>query len=381
MLEPRLGPPLAALLALGACTSPDFGDAKNHGDEDRIYFSGYGVNVDKETKAKALPDAADKSSTALAGGSSPVKAAAAARGWPTAALASTGGPPPGGATELSFEDTARGAGPVAKEGDVVRVHYTGRLTDGTEFDSSVKRNKPFEFPLGKGRVIKGWDQGVVGMKVGGKRTLTVPPDLGYGNRAAGKIPPGSTLVFDIELIEIVPPLPDAQGDDAYKGTALRKFKTAGKVAVSVYKEGEGREAQAGDIVEVHYTGTLDSDGSQFDSSIKRGQPIKFPVGTGRVIKGWDEAIIGMKSGELRRIVIPALMGYGERARPKIPANSDLVFTIELMRVTKGTPPVARPPAAKRGGQAGTRPGGKPGTRPGGKPVKAVPAKPAKPAGQ
>ena len=204
MLEPRLGLSLAALLALGACTSPDFGDAKNHGDEDRIYCSGYGVNVDKETKATALPAAADDTSTALAGGVSPVKAAATARGWPTAALASTGAPPAGGATELSYEDTAPGAGSPAKEGDVVRVHYTGRLTDGTEFDSSVKRNKPFEFPLGKGRVIKGWDQGVVGMKVGGKRKLEVPAHLAYGERQIGSmIPANSDLSFEIELLEVL----------------------------------------------------------------------------------------------------------------------------------------------------------------------------------
>ena len=237
------------------------------------------------------------------------------------------------AGRLSFEDTIKGTGPAVKAGDTIRVHYTARLTDGTEFDSSVKRDRPFEFPLGRGRVIKGLDLGVVGMQAGGKRTLIIPPEHGYGARAAGKIPPDSTLVFDIELIEIISLLPDAQGDDTYKGTAVRNFKTDGNVAVTVYKEGEGRAAQPGDIVEVHYTGTLASDGSRFDSSIKRGLPFKFTVGKGRVIKGLDEAIIGMRTGELRRIEIPAVMAYGERARPKIPANSDLVFTIELMRVS------------------------------------------------
>lgn len=104
---------------------------------------------------------------------------------------------------LGIVDVSVGKGPAAKAGDKVKVHYTGTLTNGTEFDSSRKRNQPFEFVLGQGRVIKGWDQGVAGMKVGGKRKLTIPPSLGYGARGAGgSIPPNSTLLFDVELVEI-----------------------------------------------------------------------------------------------------------------------------------------------------------------------------------
>ena len=96
-----------------------------------------------------------------------------------------------------------GKGAVAKAGDQVSVHYVGTLMDGTEFDSSRSRGKPFDFPLGKGRVIKGWDQGVAGMKVGGKRKLTIPPDLAYGPRGAPpKIPPNSTLQFEVELLGV-----------------------------------------------------------------------------------------------------------------------------------------------------------------------------------
>jgi len=111
-------------------------------------------------------------------------------------------PPPPGPKELVKEDVVVGTGPEAKVGDKVKVHYTGTLFNGTQFDSSVGR-EPFEFEIGKGSVIKGWDQGVPGMKIGGKRKLTIPSDLAYGESGSGdKIPPSSPLKFDIELLGI-----------------------------------------------------------------------------------------------------------------------------------------------------------------------------------
>jgi FKBP-type peptidyl-prolyl cis-trans isomerase len=106
-------------------------------------------------------------------------------------------------SELIIEDLTAGSGDEAKAGKTVVVHYTGWLTDGTKFDSSKDRNEPFDFSLGAGHVIKGWDQGVAGMKVGGKRKLTIPPEMGYGSRGAGGvIPPNATLVFEVELLGI-----------------------------------------------------------------------------------------------------------------------------------------------------------------------------------
>ncbi len=104
---------------------------------------------------------------------------------------------------LKYEDLKEGTGLIAKAGDTVEVHYTGWLTDGKKFDCSLDRKQPFAFKLGAGRVIQGWDEGVAGMKIGGKRKLSIPADLGYGKRGAGGvIPPGAELVFEVELLKI-----------------------------------------------------------------------------------------------------------------------------------------------------------------------------------
>lgn len=106
------------------------------------------------------------------------------------------------ASGLSYEDLVTGTGAVASPGSMVSVHYTGWLTDGTKFDSSVDRGQPFDFQLGAGSVIKGWDEGVAGMKVGGKRKLVIPSDLAYGPSGRGSIPPNAVLVFDVELLAV-----------------------------------------------------------------------------------------------------------------------------------------------------------------------------------
>ncbi len=113
------------------------------------------------------------------------------------------GQPTTTASGLQYWDIVVGTGATATPGNMVKVHYTGFLTNGEKFDSSRDRGEPFSFPLGAGQVIKGWDEGVAGMKVGGQRQLRIPPDLGYGAAGApGAIPPNATLIFDVELLDV-----------------------------------------------------------------------------------------------------------------------------------------------------------------------------------
>lgn len=142
-------------------------------------------------------------------GETTTTAAATAEAKPAAEPAPTPAkpaePPPDPNAKLEIKDLAVGKGAEAKAGDTIKVHYVGTLANGEKFDASKDHGtEPFTFDLGKGRVIKGWDDGVAGMKEGGKRKLTIPPHLGYGARGAGpKIPPNSTLVFEVELVEVV----------------------------------------------------------------------------------------------------------------------------------------------------------------------------------
>lgn len=236
------------------------------------------------------------------------------------------------ASGLKYVVVEEGTGATPKPGDLVKVHYTGTLEDGTKFDSSLDRGEPIEFILGRGQVIPGWDEGIGLMKVGGKAKLIIPPDLAYGEQGAGGvIPPNATLNFDVELVAAEagpPPPPDAptQVDEADYTT------TDSGLQYYDLEEGSGDSPENGQMATVHYTGWLE-DGTMFDSSLTRGQPFSFPVGAGQVIPGWDEGVASMKVGGKRQLKIPADLAYGEQgAGGVIPPNATLVFEVELLEV-------------------------------------------------
>jgi len=221
----------------------------------------------------------------------------------------------------------------AMDGDVVQVHYTGWLEDGTQFDSSVERGEPLTFQLGRGEVIEGWDEGIEGMSAGEERRLIIPPELGYGEQGSGDIPPNATLIFDVELLLFGRPPTPAPAPTVVEGE--NSFRTEGGVLVVVMQEGDGSaEAEPGDTLSVHYTGWLD-DGTQFDSS-RGGDPFPVVLGTGQVIPGWEEGLEGMSPGEIRQLVIPPELAYGEEGfSDQIPPNATLTFEVELVTLEKG----------------------------------------------
>ena len=209
-----------------------------------------------------------------------------------------------------------GTGVACEPGDTCVMKYAGRLkSNNQEFDSNMKGDKPpFSFTLGSGQVIKGWDVGVRGMKVGGKRTLQIPSALGYGAQGGGdKIPPNSDLVFDIELVDV------------------QKAADAGTVVRQTVKPGSGPEVKAGDVVTIKYKATL-SDGKVVDDN--GGKPIQFKVGDPAVaIPGLNLALEGMRPGQVANATIPPALGYrGPSMGRTVPPNSTLKMEITLVKV-------------------------------------------------
>jgi peptidylprolyl isomerase len=233
---------------------------------------------------------------------------------------------------VKIRDVKAGDGEECPPGAKVRMNYTGWLTTGDVFDSSQKQGKPLEMALGG--LIPGWQLGIPGMKVGGVRKLVVSPDKAYGNRIQPGIPPGSTLIFEVELLAFTPQKDVTKLSDGSKPTDedpnLKPIGTTGLMYRDL-KEGGGPEAPAGAHVVMNYTGWLKSNGKVFDSSAKPGgKPLDMSLNG--LIKGWQLGVPGMKVGGVRKLVIPPELGYPNGAGDDIPPGATLVFEIELLGI-------------------------------------------------
>lgn len=252
-------------------------------------------------------------------------------------------------------DTVIGTGTEAANNDLLVISYTGWLYDasksdfkGTKIDSSIDRNAPVAFTLGTGQSLAGWDQGILGMKVGGKRTLVLPASLAYG--ANGKaatasvgsityvpIPANMALVYEVELVSVT------KSSAPVYVAAPTELKSVDMLV------GTGDTAVAGKTLTLKYTGYLydgsrkDYKGDVFDSSPITNKPYVFTLGASGTITGWNQGVPGMLVGGKRTLIIPPGLAYGSEAKAAmdpvngfnfvaVPANSTLVFDVELVSV-------------------------------------------------
>jgi len=246
---------------------------------------------------------------------------------------------------LQYMDDSLGTGREAKADELVSIHFKGWMVpkdtaselfsdwsadqskSTLSLGDSKMRNQPIKFILNSGSFIKGTDEGIVGMKVGGVRTMIIPSKLAYGDAGVGFIPPNTDLKVIIELLEVK----DRVVAEMWKVDSTSFKTTASGLKYAIISQGEGPAVEAGKVVTVHYSGYL-QDGTMFDSSVERDEPIQFVVGQGQVIPGWDEGMQLLKKGDKARFIVPPQLGYGEMVLEKIPVNSTLIFDTEVIDI-------------------------------------------------
>ena len=230
------------------------------------------------------------------------------------------------ASGLQYVIFEEGTGETAIPGDDVTAHYTGYFPDGNTFDSSVERGQPFNFIIGQGQVIPGWDEGFALLPVGTKALLIIPGNLAYGPSGRGDIPPNGTLYFDVEMIDVAKPeQPEALDDSDYREVDLG-------VLVADLQSGAGPEAEAGEIMSIHFA-YWDGAGAFLGNTRDQGTPLSFPVGTNSFIPGIEAATEGMTVGAVRQAIIP---GAAMEGTP-LQGEDTFTFKIEMVSVSEGPP--------------------------------------------
>ena len=251
------------------------------------------------------------------------------------------------ASGMYYVITQEGMGEKASVGQTASVFYTGKFMDGKPFDSnmdsSFHHTEAFKVEVGKGHVIKGWDEGLQLMKKGTRATLYIPSELAYGPNERSPIPANSILVFDLEIKDLNAPVPQIMGDDNtlqayFKEHNLHPKKTASGLYYTITKPGTGEKAKPGEKIGMSYLGkTLD--GKKFDGNVddnfNNTRPFSFTLGVGQVIKGWDEGIALLNKGAKATLYLPSDLAYGPQSpTPAIPPNSALVFDVEVLSIDK-----------------------------------------------
>ncbi len=228
---------------------------------------------------------------------------------------------------LQYAVIEEGEGEMPVDGQPVRVHFTYWLSDGTRLESSLDAGDPVLLTIGSEQLPEGLSEALLTMRVGGQSQFVIPPDLAFGEEDLGVIPPDSTLIFLMELVELLPPPPAEPFDldeDAYE-TDEAGFQ------IAEIEEGSGQPVAEGDNVAFHVTGWLADDGTSFFSSYEQGEPLQLPLGNAQALPGWNEGLEGMRVGGVRQVIVPPELGFGEAgAGNVIPPNATLIWLIELI---------------------------------------------------
>ncbi|GLW59174.1 FKBP-type peptidyl-prolyl cis-trans isomerase [Kitasatospora phosalacinea] len=245
---------------------------------------------------------------------------------------------------------SEGSGAEVKKDDWVTVNYTVKdWTSGKDLSSSYDSGgKPQLYQAGSGQLVPAFDQSVVGKKVGSRVLVVAPPAAGFGSQGSSALGVGKddTVVFVLDVVSAVPPDTTVPGDLTQPPANAPQVKDNGKAAPTitvpsgeqppadlqqyVLVKGTGPEVQSGQTLLVQYTGVTWADGKQFDSSWNHGGAQALQVGTGSLIKGWDQGLVGKTVGSRVLLVVPPSLGYGDQASGSIPANSTLVFVIDIL---------------------------------------------------
>jgi FKBP-type peptidyl-prolyl cis-trans isomerase len=235
-------------------------------------------------------------------------------------------------TKLVVTDLTEGTGAAAADGDTVVVHYIGvRSADGTEFDNNFDSGAPLSVSLGAGQVIKGWDQGLVGVKPGGRRQLDIPADLAYGDSPQGDIiQKGDALTFVIDVVTVIPKADPAKAPVV--SIPPSPNQTTGSSTDLIV--GDGAAIQSGQTVAIQMEAFSAADGSQIDSTWTSGAPLTFVPGAGQFIPGLEKAVDGMKVGGRRQVQIPFADAFGADGSSDLglPPSTDLIVVIDLVAV-------------------------------------------------